>query len=379
MCGLLPGILAGCTANGAWDDIAGVLKPTADEDPPPEEDPPLWARRMAITVDGTQSNEMLFGFPVMVRVPAGTIEEDLVNDDKDNFGFFDGAWSEGLEPLEHTLASSGPDEDYVFWVKLATIQPGSETTTLYLYYGGTETVEPAGSAVWNNGYTVVMHFEERSVEDGYIDSSPFANHSVPSAGHTEPETVAGFAGQAADFVEATDALIIPNSPSIETMQPFTFSMLVNYRAFRSVSRLLAKGDYYVQMTVNGGNLRHQFRLQFDTVDTVLDRNDALDTDVWRYMTIMWNGTDTTNSVELRRDLSLLANAGGAWGSGIRDDDSTKDLGIGNQQDLGGNRAIDGLIDELRISRVARSLTWLTTEYRSYTGDLVALGAVETLE
>ncbi len=364
-------LLTACSANGAWDLVDEQLEQGSVPGPPE------WRRSIELVVAGTESNEMLFGFPVMVRVPAAQLEPELLNDSRTNLGFFTERWPSAHDALPHSVAAWNPEGESIFWVLLPTILAGNEATTIYLAYGGSETVDPAGPAVWENGYTIVMHFEEGSPSDGYVDSSPFGNHSVPSTGHTEPGLSAGVVGSAVDFVQATDALIFPNSPSLETMQPFTFSMFVNYRAFRSVSRLLAKGDYYVQLTVNGGNLRHQFQLQFDGADTVINRNASLATDTWRYVTITWDGTDNANSVELRNNLVLLANAGSSWGSGDRDDDSAKDLGIGNQQDLGGNRAIDGLIDELRVSRVARSVTWLATERRSMIGELVIFGTVES--
>ncbi|MCG8480349.1 MAG: DUF2341 domain-containing protein, partial [Spirochaetales bacterium] len=261
-------LLYGCSQNGAWDLVASEID--AFENDEPEEEPvaeepvaePPWRRRIPITIEGTETNEILFNFPVMVHLSSGTLETDLLNETGDNLAFFPEEWTEGLEPLDHSISTWNPQGDSIAWVKIPFILAGSDRTTIWLYYGGTQRVEPADEGVWENAYTLVMHFEEGNASEGYRDSGVFANHSVPSPGHTEPDTATGAVGNAIDIVETTDAVIVPNSPSLETMEPFSISMLVNFRGYRT-ARVFSKGDYYLQTKASSGQAQYKFELQFD--------------------------------------------------------------------------------------------------------------------
>jgi hypothetical protein len=139
-----------CTATGAWHQVDSQLEREQVQTL-------AWLRCVEITVGGTQSNEMLFGFPVMVRIPAGTIDPDLINAEGDNVAFFDVTWSQSATPLPHTFSVWNPDGESIAWVTLPRVLPGTDPTTIYLNYGGTERVADA--------------------ESRYHDSSPFSNHN----------------------------------------------------------------------------------------------------------------------------------------------------------------------------------------------------------
>lgn len=395
MWGLLPGILAGCTANGAWDDIAGVLEPANESDSSGdsdegddalEPDPVIWERHVEITVQDFGNTALLSDFPVMVRLDGEVLDYQLLRTvDGGDIGFYEDPWSESSVPLPHTVSLWNSNGISVFWVQIPTLLPG--TKTIHLYYGSDENrVDDVGSRVWENGYVLVMHFDD--ADDPFVDNSPFGNDGVggdswPGA-YSSPTIDAGSVGFAARFLRDEDAVIVPASQSLATMNPRYLSMLLRYDAPGTGRRIIGKSEWFLSTTDSSGG-RFQSRTQFnddgDGNDVFREWGDIPDPGSWRHVGLYWSGALTGTSLQLRIDNAAASVINGDNALNTQDDDSMESLVIGNGEDVGSlaSRSFPGSIDELRISRTPRSESWLTAEYLSVTDQLLVIGVPEAFE
>ena len=273
--------------------------------------------------------------------------------------------SQGQQPLAHEIDSYDPATGTAtFWVSIPTLSHTADTT-IYMWYGDagiTASVENK-AGVWSNGYAGVWHFGSGSTL-GTADSTGYAsnatNHGVSLA--------TGIFGNAGSFDGTGNTYLrIPSSSSFKptgamtmeawvkmsgaTSNPDIFSL--DYRADGSWSSPYQAYalDFY------GSTLEPRVDFAVNGSQVATSGSSNISTGQWAHIVGSYDGSTLrvySNGVQV----SSLASSGSIAYS------TSKDLDIESRSPYTSAEAVNGLIDEARISTVARSADWVTAEYRN---------------
>lgn len=90
---------------------------------------------------------------------------------------------------------------------------------------------------------------------------------------------------------------------------------------------------------------------------------------WQHVVATWTGSPDAAEAAIYVNANLPVFDQATDGTGARRSDTGRDLTLGSKSSLDGGH--DGVLDEIRISSVARSPDWIRAEYKSETDDFIA--------
>ncbi len=168
---------------------------------------PGYAHKRTLTVNGSLVTADLTNFPVLVSLNENFLLSDVATIDGSDLTFTltDGT----VLPHEIELFRKASGR-LVAWVKLPLLAAGSPTS-FYLHYGNPTPPAPAfaPTAVWDDGFMMVQHFEENS--GPLLDSTTNGNDGTITG--AAPSTY-GITDGAYAFNGTTDKITIPDNDSI---------------------------------------------------------------------------------------------------------------------------------------------------------------------
>ena len=209
--------------------------------------------------------------------------------------------------------------------------------------------------MWDANYVGVWHLDESGsgVLDEFVDSNGTGNHGQGGggdSGKTPAITTNGQIGNAQDFDGTDDYVTIGNV--IGTANAVTLSAWVKHdNLIATKERQIELGDDVVLRHAGTGSIGQlDFYVKTNGTARHLRVNGALSNGVRYHVAGTWDGTTLRvflNGVE--RDSKTPGGSLGAFSGGnIRDADPTE--------------AMDGIIDEDRISNIARSPDWIAAQH-----------------
>jgi hypothetical protein len=318
-----------------------------------------WAYRKKITIPGSMVTGTLTDFPVLVYKIDTDFQADALTGGPD---ILFTAW-DGTTRLPHEIEWFNKQSgSFTGWVKVPSLTSGTDTV-LYVYYSNPDAADqqdPTG--VWTNGYAGVWHLNESS---GTRYDSTSNNNDL-----TDWNTVARGAGQmagGADFVRTnSEYLYITDAAQtgLDITGPITLEAWVKndetvnppYQVISKARGTCGSGDppYFLRLNSQGANLRECTVMTEVCGADPTDAQPAVGTITsgsWIHLVGLNDGSYTRvykNSAETDSE----AHATGSY-------NSDGALYVGSQVNA---NYFDGIIDEARISGVARSQDWITTEY-----------------
>jgi hypothetical protein len=255
------------------------------------------------------------------------------------------------------------NEDVV-WVKLPSISNVTDTS-FYMYYGNPSAVDGQDPTnVWDSGCKMVQHLHETF--GVHRDSTANANDGTPQSGLNQNAT--GKIDGADDFDGSNDYIDCGTNSSLEfgAGQDFalsawikadTFSDAVNYK-FIFIKRF-GTDNYYYEIVVDSNQKKLQLWMSSGTTVTVTNTQ-TLNTGQWYYVCLSVD-RDAPSGAKLFVNLNPATAdprpASGSLGSGGH-------FEIGRSSLNAGCAYFDGIIDEARVSNVARSTAWIHAEYHN---------------
>jgi RHS repeat-associated protein len=262
----------------------------------------------------------------------------------------------GFTKLDHELEEYNPQTGQVIaWVRIPTLSHTADTV-LYMFYGnpsiGTPQQNPTG--VWDSNFGGVWHLGGNGPVPSTADSTANANLGtvVGSVSETSGEIGNGTAlSGGSNYIDAG------NSPSVLPSHTGTFSVWVNYNAFNNWTTPMGNGNTgndtngAMFWNYSGGQLRFEV-----AGANGLDRasGPTLATGQWYYLTGSWDGSNVnlytngalvqsvTQTTDARPDYHLTLGVDGALS--------------------GSGDYLNGILEEARVSGIARSADWIATEY-----------------
>jgi hypothetical protein len=294
--------------------------------------------------------------------------------------------------LEHEIERYDPTTGtLVAWVRVPSINDG---TPVYLYYGDATITRPteAPSAVWEPdspatpGYVGVWHLKETGAGNAleFRDSSKNSNHGQGGEGDSLflPAPIAGKIGFAQDFSAGAanprdspppdgkwDVIDAGHSARLLGGDQITLQAWIQHNIVPALN------DYYGFLSYKGNAAgyrlllpQNSLRVNFQLPPSGLTTTNNVTTGAWHHVVATYDGATMRVYIDGVQDPTTAARAGPilpATGG-----DAELFIGHGDQQkDRAWSYPWVGQMDEVRISRVARTADWILTEYRNHNAPL----------
>lgn len=307
--------------------------------------------------DNSASATDLIDFPVMV-VPPDAVDLSSVGDPAVNIRFIDPATGLGL-PFD--IERFDPAGESVFWVRVPKITARSTTEHIEMHFGP-EIFGTRDPAVWTPEFDLVVH----GAVGGEVPNVAQAAYLG-----TADDPVTSAPGAIGDAVAMPNYIVFENSGALlGDWDRWTLELWL-YADYESFPPLLPNTNA-IELSVldRGGALnlgrliQYQvpdiLRLQIDTHYTAGDL--FLSTFVqlrrWIYVVFTFDG----QAQWVYRDGAFADVDGFASTTTARLDPGTQNFSLGNQN----RNNMQGRLDELRISHVARNADWVNAQFLSMT-------------
>ena len=321
-----------------------------------------WQYRKPLIIDHTYVDAPLTDFPFLVDV---TLDSGA-QPDGDDVLFTDYTGVKLTHEIERYDDLTG---NLVAWVKIPSLST-TENTIVYLYYGNPAAVNQENpTAVWDTSYVMVQHLEETS--GTHNDSTSYANHGTPSV--TTQGSAPGRINGADEFDGVDDYVDCGNDSSLDITGSMTVEAWVLSNGGAGANRILAKDrtgtpGKFILWRNSSGNLAF---IVGDDSDWYRAIGAPITDGEWMYVVGVYDAT--TQTVNLYKNGVRVVEANGPV---YLQSNVTTTLTIGASEDTSQNWI--GIIDEARISNLARSAEWISASYDNVNspGSFYVIGSEE---
>lgn len=347
-----------------------------------------YSHKFTVSFPGGPENAALANFPVLVRISeydenAGTGIQGFSYDDclKPNGGDLRFADENGAL-LDSEVEVWNPQGESLVWVKVPTLTKGTRITG---YYGWLLAPPLNPTEVWDENYVGVWHMDEDNEATMLADSTSNARSFVRSPSYPNGMTngVSGVAGSSVKFNGGDSKgqyAISDSDGSLDGFDAITVEVWTwqnDHDATENSKRryILRKHDDGGTMAWNlqetGGNATpsdngkylFQFYNSSDALKEILiDGSWAKPSRAdWNHSVSAWDGgTGVRNSYLNGSQLSSYSASDSFKGRLRQVATASAKLCLGNI--YGGSSQFPGKLDEVRISKVARSSEWIKATY-----------------
>lgn len=331
-----------------------------------------YCRQLTIDADLVSGAVPLVDFPVLISLTDPELRHTASGGHVEHPNGFDIIFLDESDSivLEHEIerydAATG---EIVMWVEVPSLSPITDTI-VHVYYGNPAiaTSQENVAGTWSNGYEAVYHFG-----GGVLDSSPNGYDGIDS-GTTD---TMGLIGRGRDFTPLSEIDVGNWSVSGSAL---TLQAWVRWDDFdqddpRVISKGISRNDQdHAFMLGLGETAENRPRARVKTggsdasgTTTLFAGADPVTTGVWTLLASTYDGStfrifaDAVELTSVPKTGSLHTNG---WPIRIGNNPNNADPAI---------LALDGQLDELRVSAAARSASWLATEVANHTNPGVGPG------
>jgi hypothetical protein len=333
---------------------------------------PSWGYRKKITVNHARVQADLTAFPVLINL---TSDSDLQSHAQSNGNDVLFTSSDGVTKLSHEIekytSSSGA---LVAWVKVPSLSSLVDTD-LYMYYGNpTCGSQQDARNVWDTNFKGVWHLkEDPSGTAPQMKDSTKANNGTSGGTMTSGDQLACKINGGLDFEGTDDNINCGDINAVDGATALTVSAWVKCLALTKDGMVLAKDTFAAssellfwrdETTATGGRT--------DTLSAQVGTGSAdaryygstglLNNNNWHFVVMTYVGGSATGLRGYVDGAEDTAQSPVSTTSVPALRSTTNPVYIGRSQ--GGSPYFTGDIDEVRISSIARTATWISTEYNN---------------
>ena len=382
--------ISGVARSAEW--VRATRDSIADEGFAAYDDDNDWEKyshKFTVTFRGGPANTALVNFPVLVKIAEydenvgtgiqGFSYEDCLRPKGGDLRFAD----ENGTLLDSEVEAWDPQGESLVWVKVPTLTKG---TKIIGYYGWLLAPLLDPTNVWDENYVGVWHMDENNEATLLADSTANARSFVRSKNYPNGMTngVSGVVGSSIKFNggDSKGQYAIPDSAGnldgfdAITVEAWTWQDDHNATANSKTRYVLRKYDgasaaswFLVEIggkTTPSDNGKYSFQF-YDSNSTW--KEISIDGDWtkpsradWNHSVSVWDGgAGVRNSYLNGSQLSSYSASDAYKGQLLRITTSNAMLNLGNEWD-GGTKQFPGRLDEVRISKVARSAEWIKATY-----------------
>jgi hypothetical protein len=342
-----------------------------------------WSKRIKITINSSVVDENLTDFPVYLNISTASGIGDV-----DVSAIFDEVGANSLKIAVTTFSGTQCYVEVVswdnvgevaeLWVKIPFVD-NTYDTIIYIYFDNTHadnsdfvgaTNSAVSENVWDTYVKMEMHMDDNPDSSHIMDSSTNDNDGTKK-GADEPAEASGELVNCQLF-DTDDYIDVADNATLDGFTAFTLTMWVKLDAFTGAFRYLFDSGYWSTSGIiiyasNNANTLSLFAKNnagtgASGVQLVFTPN------VWTHVGLIWDGT-TLKSIQ--NGVILTGNAL----TGTVDTTTKLTLGATNAH----LTSLNGYLDEVNLSSVARSAAWIKARYEAERDDLLTFGSEETYD
>lgn len=326
----------------------------------------------SVAIDHRQvSNSDQTDFPVLISGTMSSLATTANGGHVQNANGYDIVFTSdaaGQTQLDHEIDTfNGSTGAVAFWVRIPTLSHSADTT-VYMWYGNSSitTSQENRSGVWRNGYSLVQHYGNGSTLS--LGDSSSNNNSTTNTGITS--TTGKISGGANFPNTAPDLLRVTSSASIKPASALTLEAWAKPtdNGSSGVGQIIDMG-YRSDGTWNSPYLSYNLAMHSNspTIEFNVTTAGAIKTLVsatsvtygqWNHVVATYNGS------VMKVYMNGVLDPHTTNVTGSIDYGSSGDLAIGLDSPYHKSYPWNGGLDEVRISSVARSADWVSTEYNN---------------
>ncbi|MHA2329403.1 MAG: DUF2341 domain-containing protein [Candidatus Hodarchaeales archaeon] len=308
--------------------------------------------RKTIIINSSKVSTDLTNFPFLIDLTDSDLKIGRVQSDADDIIFIDQTGAKLDHEIEQFQQNSSLGR-LIAWVRVPSLSSISDTN-LTMYYGNSAVNSQENvNGVWND-YEGVWHLNE--LIGNAKDSTSYNEDGTPSG---VTQGVTGQMSSAYSF-DTTDQVMIGNPVDGHLdfgTDSFTFScwLIINQSTGNSQLPIYKGGT-------SGGTTGYSFVTTTNGQQLTPVVSDGAGNQVYNWSSISFDTWIYSVGVINRSSNLLLAYLDG---SEITSDDISSVGSISNSQNLvfsSTSYPFDGILDEVRISRIAHSADWIQTEF-----------------
>jgi biopolymer transport protein ExbB len=307
-----------------------------------------WNFRKEITFDLTPAGANVSGtpldVPVLIRLHLGNFS--YFNDTKPDGSDLRFVASDDKTPLKFHIERYDPTNQIAFiWVRVPRLAGGTNTEKIFLYYGNPKAPAANDAAgTYDANQALVFHFSDPQLPP--VDSTAFANKPSAATIELNPASLIGGGAKLSGNVSVT----VPSSPSLRLIpsQGATLSSWVRIAAAQTDAVVLALQDKGGELVLGIRGLQAYARMSGTGTggNFQIQGSGQLDAEHWHHLAVTVGAGKLTLYVDGDVAGSIPAQAPEIAG----------ELNIG--AGTGNTHGLNGELDEVEVSSVARSADWL---------------------
>ncbi len=305
-------------------------------------------KKYSIESDQVSGSSDLTDFPLLFSLTDPDLRSTGNGGDVENINGYDIAFADddGTTQLDHEIEYYDPTTgELIAWVRIPALSAANDTP-FFIYYGdsGISTSQDTPDT-WDNNYVLVMHMDGGATED---DATSFANDGTENGTGGIP-LVTGQIGSARDFERSdADFIQVADDVSLDITGNVTMSFWFNLES--SAPDFISKGINQAYEATSRNGIRTRFAKNGTNALTTGAAN-SLPNGSWVYLVYVQH----SSGMSIYQDGTQVASNTNTTAFNTNNDP----LYISRSGD-----AVDGIMDEVRISDVARSEEWIITEYNN---------------
>ena len=321
-----------------------------------------WDYRMNLTLDNSGQSEYLENFPVLINLSSSNFDYSHAKSDGTDLRFIDG---DGITELKYHIEDwNGSSYSYV-WVNCTNIT-ASATDYIWMYYGNTGASDVQDEeGTYDSNFVMVQHMDDTTTST-ITDSTSYDNDGTKQ-GANEPIENNSIIYKGQDFDGSDDYINCDSDNSLDITDNITIEAWINPDDFGTsgydciYSRYKdATNRFAVRSSSSiGGNDKFQLLLENNDVLSSIVSDALISDGNWNYI-----------AVTIESQLASM------YLNGLFDksDSLTTDIYSGGTNYIGSQSPnvwmFEGTIDEVRISNIARSASWIKAQYLSMNNTFV---------
>jgi len=346
-----------------------------------------WPLRSRLSFNNDAQQEALENFPALVVLTAPAFVYDRASVGGRDLRFIEPGSG---QVLAHEVELWDEGATSYVWVKVPRIDPSPSSDFIWLYYGNPSTVDAQDpAAVWSNGYVSVWHLGDNpAAGDGAIKDSAAEQQHGTALGMNHSDLVEALIGEGLDFDGANDVVDIEGSgaagaPLDIVGGPMTLSSLVRPDGNSEGTIIAKRVEWSAQWQLQAQKYDSaESSLSFLWGPSQAEQNNwrtdvTLVADSWNHVavTVAADGIPRSLYIDGEALIPVLESSASATSEHY-----DVDVAIGARWTSSGGTLwhLTGLLDEVRVSSVARTDAWMAAEHLAATGALVSVEAAEQL-
>jgi YD repeat-containing protein len=330
--------------------------------------------RRVITIDHTKvPNTDQINFPVFFSATLPYLATTLNGGNVTNANGYDIIFTSDpagavVLPFEQEgyTASSGTVN---YWVQLP-LASHTVDSTIYMFYGNSSVTSDQSNktAVWDGNYRAVWHLPNGTTLSA--NDSTSNGHNGTLQGSTNPTAVTGKIDGGAGFNGSTAYIDVPGTTNLEPSAAITISGWVNYTTANAWAKIYSRpyrsdsswASPYISADLiasDNTTAKPRFELAFGGSPSAIDGPATINDGNWHYVVGTYDGSYMRIYVDGQIGGST-AQTGGIDYSGA----TAADVTLGSRDAYNNGEFMNGNLDEIRLSAIARSADWIASEYNN---------------